>query len=134
MRKGFQLAGAFAVLALWPAIATAEQGEALCPAEIETEQSLRTPVTSYEAHDTKARHFWAAITFYEGRPEEMVSLHYDTEVEKPDHGAVLTWSLDRETEYWIECLYSSTAISLLKKLGTCEVSYNLDVTVQAACH
>src|SRR3954465_13509675 len=89
-------------------LAQAEESGPLCPAQIETAQSIGAPIAGYEAVDTKAQHFWDQITFFDGRPEQMASLKYDTEVEKPDRGFVLTWNFDRNSEVWIECRYAAT--------------------------
>jgi hypothetical protein len=119
-----------------PAATLAEEATPLCPAQIETVQSIAAPVEGYETVDTKAQHFWDQITFFDGRPEEMASLKYDTEVQKPDRGAVLTWNLDRNAEYWIECRYNATSIALWKKLppvGRCVVTYVQDLPETVVC-
>jgi hypothetical protein len=88
----------------------------LCPKKIKTEQRLSVPVPGYEAVATTDRHFWNVVLIYQGRPEERVSLHWDTDVEKPAHEDDYSWELDPKTEYWLECQYSGTAVVLWKKL------------------
>lgn len=126
----------YAALALWPSVAVAGDGDATCPAQIETEQSLRKPVAGFEVSNTGRKHDWAAITIYEGRPEQMVALKYDTEADSGDGSYVQTWNLDRGTEYWIRCQYAATSLSLLKKLppvGECKVSVSGAQELALAC-
>jgi len=103
-------------LALRPSAVMAGESEATCPEQIETEQSLRAPVPGFEVFDEGRKSYWSGITFFEGRPEQVVSLKYDSEADAADGGYVQTWSLDRKTEYWIQCQYAATSVSLLKKL------------------
>ena len=123
-------------LTLSPSAAAGEESAALCPAQIETEQSIVAPVAGYEAVDAIGKHFWDTVIFYEGRPELMVSLHPDSDVDTPDHGSVATWKLDPKAEYWIECQYSATSIVLRKKLppvGQCEASYRWQTLEEVVC-
>jgi len=126
----------FAALALSPSPATAEESTALCPERLETEQSIRAPVEGYQAVDAIDKHFWSEVIFYQGRPEKMISLLYETDANTPDHGFTLTWRLDPKIEYWIECQYSSTSIVLRKKLppvSACEVTYKWRNIVAVDC-
>jgi len=125
-----------ATFGLGASIVTADQNTALCPEKIETTQRSRAPVEGYEAVVAQGKHFWNVVAFYEGRPEQMVSLHYDTEVDTPDHGSILTWNLDPKTEYWIECGYSATSIVLRKKLppvGQCQAFYSGEKLEEVGC-
>jgi hypothetical protein len=119
-----------------PVAAADEETAPLCPAQIQTQQSIAAPVEGYAAVDIKAKHYWNQITFFDGRPEDMASLKYDTEVEKPDRGYVLTWNFDRNSEYWIECRYHATSIALWKKLSPterCVVTYVQDLPETVEC-
>lgn len=129
------VAVAFAALALWPCIARAE-GTATCPERIETEQRLRTPVEGFEAVNARGNYFWSGIVFYEGRPEKMIALKYDSEADDADGGYALTWKLDPKTEYWIECQYGSTSVTLAKKLppvSECKVSTSAAQEMAMVC-
>jgi hypothetical protein len=129
------LAVAFVGFALWSSVAAADGPT--CPERIETEQSLRKPVEGFEAAKQDLPHWWDAITFYDGRPEEMASLVYDSDVETADGKEVQTWTLDRQREYWVRCQYSATSISLVKKLppvSQCVVTFNRnEKTLALAC-
>jgi len=117
MRKLFgSVAALIAASALWPSAAVAADSVPSCPEKIETEQSLSKPVEGFEAANQDLPHWWEAITFYDGRPEEMASLVYDSDVDTADGKEVQTWTFDPKREYWIRCQYASTSVSLLKKL------------------
>ncbi|GAB2176136.1 STY0301 family protein [Dongia sp. agr-C8] len=118
---------AFAAFTLWPCLALAEGSGPTCPEKIETEQSLSKPVEGFEASRQDLPHWWDAIVFYDGRPEEMAALVYDDDVETADGKEVQTWNLDPKSEYWIRCQYSSTSISLIRKLppvSRCTVTFD----------
>jgi hypothetical protein len=125
-----------AVLALRPSAGIAGESAATCPEQIETEQSLRTAVAGFEARNEERPHFWSGITFYDGRPEQMASLKYDSEEDSGDGSYVQIWSFDPKTEYWLECRYDSTSISLVKKLppvAECKVSVSAAQDMALAC-
>jgi hypothetical protein len=112
-------------LGAWPGDAVADGGAVSCPQQIDTAQNLSKPVEGFEAAKGSGNTFWSGITFYEGRPEQMVALKYDSEADSGDGSYELTWNLDPKTEYWIECRYDSTSILLVKKLppvSACKVS------------
>ena len=130
------LIGSLASLGSLPFVAIADDTGPFCPAQISTAQRIAAPVQGYATVVTKTQHFWDQITFFDGRPEEMASLKYDTEVEKPDRGYVLTWNFDRSSEYWVECRYHATSIALWKKLppvGRCVVTYVQDLPETVVC-
>jgi hypothetical protein len=135
-RFGRFLAVLSVAIALHPSSLAAEESGGFCPERIETQQSLRAPVAGYEASSEELRYWWDAVTFYDGRPEQMASLKYDTEVEAADGGSVLTWNFDLQSEYWIRCQYSSTSVSLVKKLppvSQCVVTFSRDQEIQVSC-
>ena len=138
MRRFFgSLAVALATVWICASAAIAAESGPACPQRIETEQNLRAPVEGFETAKQDLPHWWDAITFYDGRPEEMMSLVYDSDVQMPDGKEVQTWSFDPKSPYWIRCHYSSTSISLVKKLpavSQCVVTFsNNDKVLELVC-
>jgi len=123
-------------LMLWPSVAMAEENGGYCPARIDVEQKLRAQPQGYEVIEIAGHTDWRGVTFFEGRPEQMVALKHDSEVDGADGAYVLTWNLNRDAEYWIECQYHSTMIGLWKKLppvSECKVSVDPAQEIKLSC-
>jgi hypothetical protein len=101
-----------------------------CPPTIDVRQQLTTPVSGWTSLDEDSPYRLANVTFYDGRPQDHVSLVPDTSRKSGDH-ETSTWqfSLQSDRRVWIACQYGSTSISLAQELsaGTraCTVVYNL---------
>jgi hypothetical protein len=101
-----------------------------CPATIDVHQQLTTPVEGWTSVNSDSPHRLENITFYDGRPEERVSLAPDASRKSADH-ETSTWRFSPQSDrrVWMACSYSGTSVSLAQELpaGTraCSVVYDL---------
>ena len=69
----------------------------------------------------------AAVTFFDGPPEEKASLVNDSE-RRAQGKQIATWRFGVKSHIWISCGYSGTNIVLSRALGDgtkqCMVTYN----------
>lgn len=83
-----------------------------------------------------AAHQLAAVTFYDGLPEEKASLVYDRIVKAAGGKETATWSFKAQAgrQFWLTCSYSGTNVVLKKALplqiARCSVIY--DATAKVA--
>lgn len=136
------------MLGLLPCFATAYVGaaplELKCPASIEVEQQLKTPletdwtgfVSEPEANKpvaaatpVKSTHLLAGITLFDGNPSEMASLAPDEEPDAaatdtskgaatPPEDAPQVWSFpdDVKQPVWLACNYQGSVLVVAKAL------------------
>ena len=101
-----------------------------CPPAIEVRQQLATQVPGWTSIDDDSPHRLANITFYDGKPEEHVSLVPDTSHKSGDR-ETSTWRFREQADrrLWMACGYGGTSISLAHELPVethaCTVVYNL---------
>ncbi|MBA2711783.1 MAG: hypothetical protein H0U57_14485 [Tatlockia sp.] len=100
----------------------------LCPPQINTKQFLEEKVPGWNEFleaDSKLSRL-NRINFYAGHPKANASLAPDNE---NISSGKLTWTFN-ESDLWIGCAYSNTAIQLTQKLPhsikKCTVSYDLN--------
>jgi hypothetical protein len=81
----------------------------------------------WEAGRSAAAPRLATVTFFDGPPDERVSLKYDRE-EKQKREWVAIWTLPPNNRgYWVACGYDNTMIVLSRRLpsgvASCTVTY-----------
>ena len=101
--------------------------EILCPPTINVEQRATTVPEGWEAGRSAAATRLATVTFFDGPPDERVSLKHDRE-EKQKREWVGIWTLPPSARgYWIACGYDNTTAVLSRQLpagvATCTVTY-----------
>jgi hypothetical protein len=122
-----------AALAVWlVALGGCLAQEQYCPKSISSKQTLEDVPNGWKPATKKSEQALAAITFFDGPPEQEASLVYDSYV-KGKASDLAVWKFDRSQHLWMECSYQATAIMLSKALpeGTteCQVTYSREVQV-----
>ena len=119
--------------------------ENYCPKSISVKEIIdKAPDGWTVAQDKQAKNVLAAITFYDGPPEQEASLVYDKWI-KHNSSAEGIWQFDPSSSIWISCRYASTSIVLQKQLpaktSECTVTYDPKTTIDGdpeiqkiACH
>lgn len=125
------------VVLAFPAILAAEEDRGLCPARIETQQNLKGVVNGFDPMTVKRKHSLDEVSFYYGRPEEMMFLAYNSE-RKHGEVSVLAYTMDKNSSYSIVCGYFGTSVALAKQLPPsttrCEVSLTTREVTMVTCH
>ena len=91
------------------------------PSSIEVNQEVSTVPEGWQPSKEESKHILAGITIFDGRPKEIVSLVYDSEVKQQSkHRMILGWKLFPNTKdgIWIRCSYSSTNMGLSAPVPT----------------
>lgn len=98
-----------------------------CPKTIHTKQSIESVPQGWKAANGKGEHSLAAITFFDGPPEQEASLVYDSYA-KGTKTDLATWRFDPSQHLWVYCIYQGTDITLAKPLADktteCRVRYS----------
>lgn len=102
-------------------------GESLCPDSISVEQRVTAVPEGWEAALSGAKSQLASVTFFDGPPDERVSLKYERE-ERQKREWVGIWTLAPKSRgHWIQCGYDNTTTVLSRRLPesvrTCKVTY-----------
>lgn len=113
-----------------PAIPAFSQGQ-YCPSTIRVKQEIEEVPGGWRALNETLPHRLAAITFYDGPPEQNASLVNDGSNKA---GTVETWHFQAGSEStWIACSYSFTSVVVARQLpkGTigCSITYNRKVSI-----
>lgn len=101
-----------------------------CPSTIDVRQQLTTEVPGWISIADDSPHRLANITFYDGKPEEHVSLVPETSHKSGDR-ETSTWKFQPQADrrVWMSCSYGATSILIAHELPVethaCTVVYNL---------
>ena len=103
-----------------------------CQKSIHTKQAVESVPKGWRADSGKGEHSLAAITFFDGPPEQEASLVYDSYT-KGKRADLATWKFDRSQHLWISCIYQGTEITLAKPLveniAEYKVSYSRSIHI-----
>jgi hypothetical protein len=103
-----------------------------CPKSIHTKQTIESAPPGWKAANGKGEHSLAAITLFDGPPEQEASLVYDSYI-KGKTADRATWKFDPSQHIWISCIYQGTEITLAKPLSEktteCRVSYSRSIHI-----
>jgi len=130
LARGLRLSVAAAMLV--PSLASAD--EVRCPSTVGVDQKARSAPDGWSVSYDPSSHPFASVTFYDGRPEESMSLVHDSESKTTTQSAAV-WRFLPSTDrrIWIACRYSGTSATLSKALPidtkTCTVTYSLRETI-----
>ena len=104
-------ATAFLILAATPALA-----DVGCPMSISVTQNLTAPVANWAEGTEALPTELSGLTVFDGPPEELASLVPDGDSED-DKTTTAFWTLAPNPRgYWITCHYSSTTVTLTRRL------------------
>ena len=110
-------------------VAVAE--EIHCPPTVPVRQIATEVPTGWTAAVSAAPVRLAAVTFFDGKPEEEASLVYDR-MTPGRTGNRATWTFQSTSHIWLSCSYSGTNVVLSRPLPgvtRCTVTYKRDSTV-----
>ena len=112
------------VVGIFVICAATAEAQIECPSTISVEQKAAAP-NEWSVDNSKQPAELAAVTIFDGPPEERASLKYDDERTAKDE-IIQTWLLPASTRgYWIVCGYANTIAQLKRKLPddvrSCEV-------------
>jgi hypothetical protein len=111
--------------------AQAAHAQVVCPPSVAVEQKAATP-NEWSVEYSKQPAELAAVTIFDGPPEQMASLKYDDERTTKSE-IIQTWKLPpSDRGYWMVCGYSNTTTLLRRKLPNdvraCEVVFEKGVS------
>ncbi|MBU2713902.1 STY0301 family protein [Zooshikella harenae] len=99
--------------------------ELKCPDKLSVDQKALIVPKPWRVGHSQFTPKLISINLYDGIPEEMASLAPDN---KGTNENFYIWSLDKGNEYWLECNYNHTNITLSmalpKNLTQCKAFYN----------
>jgi hypothetical protein len=104
-----------------------------CPPTIQVKQQLAVPVPGWSVTEDGMPHQLAGLTFFDGKPEEKVSLAPEKQVAIKGK-SVASWRFDViSRSIWVACQYAWTNVVLTRELPkgtrTCSVTYTAGVTI-----
>ena len=106
-----------------------------CPAAVAVHEGLAKAIPGWTTMLDDSAHQLAAVTFYDGPPEEKASLVYDRIVKAAGGKQTATWSFKAQAgrQFWMTCSYSGTNVVLKKALPPqitrCSVVYEATAKV-----
>jgi hypothetical protein len=104
------------------------------PKSISVRQVIQSIPDGWNAAYEARAHVLSAITFYDGPPENRVSLVYADE-SRSKNSLTLTWRFSPSTDdgIWIEGKYAATAATLTKQMpihiSSCKVTYDPGIRI-----
>ncbi len=111
----------FLVIIFWFATQTswalaANENSMTCPPSIAVEQKSNAALEGWEVANDAVPHRLTSVTFFEGHPNEKVSLVNDKE-KRTKKEVIQTWQFQRaSSNYWLRCSYDRTSVSLSKAI------------------
>jgi hypothetical protein len=121
----------FALLLLAASIPLAAETSS-CPDSVTVKQSLDKPPDGWSPSQDNSPNTLAAITFFNGPPDQQSSLVYDKWTRR-NGLAYADWNFPKSTAIWLTCRYSATTVALSKQLPSdttqCTVTYDPKVQV-----
>lgn len=106
--------------------------DSYCPKSIRTKQTVEAVPEGWKAANGKGEHFLAALTIFEGPPEQEASLVYDSYLKGTSTDEAI-WKFDPAQHIWISCVYQGTVVTLSKalpeKTTECKVRYSRSVPI-----
>jgi hypothetical protein len=100
-----------------------------CPDSVKVEQKLATSIPGWTPSFDDTPHHLAGITFFDGPPEDKVSLVFDKASETGGK-FIATWTFHPQPSQniWVVCRYSGTSLVLQRplpaKTNACTATYN----------
>ncbi|MGO9606288.1 MAG: STY0301 family protein [Candidatus Binataceae bacterium] len=113
-------------------LGSAAAGDLRCPLEIAVDQKATAPAPQWAVNYNGFKNELAAVTIYDGSPDQGASLVYDDQ-KTVDDTLVQTWKLAPNPRgYWIKCGYSNTSAEISEKIPVdathCEAVYERNVS------
>jgi hypothetical protein len=101
-----------------------------CPETIDVRQQLTMSVPGWTSIEDSVPHRLASISFYDGHPEDRVTLVPNTSKKSSEREtSIWLFKEPADRRIWVACRYGGATITLVKELpaGThvCSVVYNL---------
>lgn len=112
----------FLVVIFWFATQTswalaANENSMTCPPSVTVEQKSNVPIEGWEIASGEAPHQLASVTFFEGHPNEKVSLANDKET-RTKKAIIQTWRFHQtSSKYWVRCSYARTSVTVSKAIS-----------------
>jgi hypothetical protein len=97
-------------------LSAAARSDELCPSKIETQQILKVMISGWKAGTLDVITHFAEVAISNGPPGELKFISPMTKG-NADGSTTLTWLLEPSEQYWLQCQYGNTTVTISKALS-----------------